>query len=396
MNLDAFLTEMAQWFAENHREMTESEFDKFLRKHGLTDADVKGLLAAKSTKERFKKALLDLRTARRSFVKVGDRVRYIDVASDRKFRYGHWPEGVFLGNKQVGGTVTEFHPQQLPFNVGGEHFEAIPAWAGVKWDNGADTAIDAEDEGTRWVRSSVAREDEGKRIAQQLGNGVTYDGPYIVNGKFQMHGFTDVAITGGSFTAQDLEGAKAKFIALRRRFGEPLPEFGSYLVENERVLPFANYANGTATWTGVFGGSKITVKVRGLMISQKTLAPTVAIVSNPASHEDMPFSGAGGGDAWWQSSTRERSYVVHVSGISGLTIPQLEAMVANSVASISVGAPSYLIEEEPCQVMSPEYSDLLPLLEGGAAVGSFQIEPEAKGRKIDEIMARLKQGVEST
>ena len=47
-----------------------------------------------------------------------------------------------------------------------------------------------------------------------------------------------------------------------------------------------------------------------------------------------------------------------------------------------------------CEVVSPQYFDLLPLL-GGVAAASLQLEPSTKERKIDEALEKLKQGVES-
>jgi len=40
--------------------------------------------------------------------------------------------------------------------VGEEYFEKLKEWAVVKWDNGADTALMADDEGKRWERVKSA------------------------------------------------------------------------------------------------------------------------------------------------------------------------------------------------------------------------------------------------
>lgn len=90
-------------------------------------------------------------TKKKEFVSGGDRVRLL-LGLGGKFRYGHWPEGVWLGDKVIEGTVTEFHPEQPAVRAGGEYFEKLDAWAVVRWDNGADTAIQAEDESKRWER----------------------------------------------------------------------------------------------------------------------------------------------------------------------------------------------------------------------------------------------------
>ncbi len=82
------------------------------------------------------------------FVKIGDRVRYLAHERGSKYRRGDWPEGVWLGDKEVDGTVTEYHPRLPAFG----DIEAIEAWAVVKWDNGAKTAIESKDEGKGWER----------------------------------------------------------------------------------------------------------------------------------------------------------------------------------------------------------------------------------------------------
>ena len=59
---------------------------------------------------------------------------------------------------------------------------------------------------------------------------------------------------------------------------------------------------------------------------------------------------------------------------------------------------SYLVETddpEACEMLAPQYWDLLPLLNSVPISYSLLVEPEAKGRKIDEILKRLKEGVES-
>lgn len=59
---------------------------------------------------------------------------------------------------------------------------------------------------------------------------------------------------------------------------------------------------------------------------------------------------------------------------------------------------SYLVETgdpETCEMLAPQYWDLLPLLNSVPMSYSLLVEPEAKGRKIDEILQRLKEGVES-
>jgi hypothetical protein len=90
-------------------------------------------------------------TRRKQFVELGERVRLV-VTHMSKMRYGHWPEGVYIGEEAIAGTVTEYHPEQPAVRVKGELFESLPAWAVVKFDNGADIAIEASREGERWER----------------------------------------------------------------------------------------------------------------------------------------------------------------------------------------------------------------------------------------------------
>jgi hypothetical protein len=88
------------------------------------------------------------------FIKVGDRVRYIGKI---KGRSDTWPEGVWL-EKGIEGTVTEYQPRIPAPPIPGE--EPIEAYAVVKFDNGASSAIDSKDEGERWerVKSSYLKE----------------------------------------------------------------------------------------------------------------------------------------------------------------------------------------------------------------------------------------------
>jgi hypothetical protein len=64
--------------------------------------------------------------------------------------------------------------------------------------------------------------------------------------------------------------------------------------------------------------------------------------------------------------------------------------------SFIIGAPpsaSYLKVEEECQIISPQYYDILTWLNVPVPDYSFAIEPEAKERKIDEVLEKLKDGV---
>lgn len=82
----------------------------------------------------------------KQFIKIGERIQYI---GDSKFRSTKWPEGAWIENGIL-GTVTEYHPEEPEVILPGETFEAIPAYAVVKFDNGAETCIDPEEENTRW------------------------------------------------------------------------------------------------------------------------------------------------------------------------------------------------------------------------------------------------------
>ncbi len=87
-------------------------------------------------------------TARKPFIKVGERVRFIGSS---KGRYETWPKDAWL-EKGVTGTVKEYHPENPAVKVSGEYFEALPPYAVVRWDFGGDTVIDPEDEDKRWER----------------------------------------------------------------------------------------------------------------------------------------------------------------------------------------------------------------------------------------------------
>lgn len=59
---------------------------------------------------------------------------------------------LLLGMPQATATFVLFCPRKCDNPIDKWHFEAIAAWAAVKWDNGASTAIHADDEGKRWER----------------------------------------------------------------------------------------------------------------------------------------------------------------------------------------------------------------------------------------------------
>jgi len=64
---------------------------------------------------------------------------------------------VWLGDKEVDGTVAEYKPELPTVTIRGERIEGISAWAVVKWDNGTSTAIDPGEEGTHWKRLNLKR-----------------------------------------------------------------------------------------------------------------------------------------------------------------------------------------------------------------------------------------------
>lgn len=101
------------------------------------------MVRLKEPKEKAKRELRE-----KPFIKVGERVCYIGSS---RYRYADWPEGAWM-EKGMDGTVTEYYPKQPEVVAGGEKFEAIEAWAVVRWDNGGSTAIDHEDEGKQWER----------------------------------------------------------------------------------------------------------------------------------------------------------------------------------------------------------------------------------------------------
>lgn len=86
----------------------------------------------------------------RQFINVGDRVVRIGKS---KSRFERWPKDVWL-EAGVMGTVTEYHDKIPAMTLAGTHFEAIPAWAIVTWDLGAEvqTVIDVGSENESWKR----------------------------------------------------------------------------------------------------------------------------------------------------------------------------------------------------------------------------------------------------
>lgn len=73
-------------------------------------------------------------------------------------------------------------------------------------------------------------EQEGQRIAEELGHGVVYLGPWLPygrKGEFFGHFFDDRAVTGTSFVAKTLDGAKDALIKARERFSAKIPVFSS-------------------------------------------------------------------------------------------------------------------------------------------------------------------------
>lgn len=73
--------------------------------------------------------------------------------------------------------------------------------------------------------SGNPHQEEGERIAQQIGNGIIYNGPQMLEGELYAHLFTDVAVTGTTFACLDLEGCKANLIQKRKDFGAAPPTF---------------------------------------------------------------------------------------------------------------------------------------------------------------------------
>jgi len=69
---------------------------------------------------------------------------------------------------------------------------------------------------------------EGKKIAERLGNGVYCAGPWLPygpEGKFMGHFFEDDAVTRTSFVAMNYEEAKEELINVREKFGAKPPVF---------------------------------------------------------------------------------------------------------------------------------------------------------------------------
>lgn len=138
---------------------------------------------------------------KKPFAEVGERVRYKDTSRGGKFRYGHWPKDVWLGDEVVEGAVKEFHQEQPAVDIGGEHFEKLDAWALVNWDNGADTAIMAEDEGRVWEK-------------------VTGGSPVCVLPGTREEDLTPMGWSDGRHPYKAPEGTKVSVIPVRASTGE--------------------------------------------------------------------------------------------------------------------------------------------------------------------------------
>ncbi len=94
-----------------------------------------------------------------------------------------------------------------------------------------------DEERATWLHESVPAsqssrleqlEQEGRLIAEQLGNGVNYAGPLLWDGpegKFYGHLFQDDAVTVSSFTGIDFEGAKTRLIEMRQQWDAEPPVF---------------------------------------------------------------------------------------------------------------------------------------------------------------------------
>jgi len=78
---------------------------------------------------------------------------------------------------------------------------------------------------TKGSNPGTPDQEEGERIAQQLGNGVIYTGPQMYHEELYAHLFTDAAVTGTTFACLGLEECKAKLIQKRKDFGATPPTF---------------------------------------------------------------------------------------------------------------------------------------------------------------------------
>jgi hypothetical protein len=138
---DAFVA--ARQLAQRHNTPEEkiTIYDRLAQKGACQVYDIEGNCVGYKPFSEEKPSYL-----KEPFIKVGERVRYIGKI---KGRSGTWPEGVWL-EKGMEGTVIEYYPWGRYTPIHGE--EPIEAYAVVKFDNGASTAIDPEDEGERWER----------------------------------------------------------------------------------------------------------------------------------------------------------------------------------------------------------------------------------------------------
>ncbi len=70
-------------------------------------------------------------------------------------------------------------------------------------------------------------QEEGQRIADQLGQGIIYSGPQMYGETFMIHLFTD-PVTGTTFSARTLEQARARLIVVRREYKQHPVRVPSY------------------------------------------------------------------------------------------------------------------------------------------------------------------------
>ena len=76
-------------------------------------------------------------------------------------------------------------------------------------------------------------EEEGQRIAEQLGRGFNYVGPQYEEGNFAFHWIGD-PVTGTTFAATSLEGAKRRIAEVRKSFSaEP---WSPYKVDRRKTM----------------------------------------------------------------------------------------------------------------------------------------------------------------
>jgi hypothetical protein len=340
-DVDSCLKEIADFYIKNRTSMKESDLEPILKKHCDNEAEVRKFAAFLSTEP----GQLRFKTLLRERKGSPSLLRQQEIDYDLPFAQKLHGEMMKELKQPYGELLT---PGKFP-----KRDEALNKLGKV-------SIVEVHDDGDLTVRSGgklyVVTTDgktfeqkpsylkEPQEIAQQLGNGVTFAGPQMSDKEFAGYWFTDSSVTGTSFLCKDLEDCKAKLIEVCRKFSAAPPDFSHYLKEPEteaieREIRSICHAG-----------------VRGLSVDTR------------------------------RASELLRKY------------PKLYYRIhaEEKEKAIEEQKPSYLkeaIAETECQLISPQYYDILTWFNVPVPDYSFAIEPEVKERKIDAVLQQLKDGV---